>query len=634
MAEPHIIHKVLKQYWGYDEFRPLQEDIILSVLNGSDTLALLPTGGGKSICFQVPAMALDGICIVVSPLISLMQDQVENLLKRGIKAASISAANSRREIDVLLDNCIYGGVKFLYLSPERLKSELFLERFKQMKVCLLAIDEAHCISQWGYDFRPEYLLVADVREFLPDIPVLALTATATPEVVEDIQKQLQFKRKNVFQKSFERSNLAYVVQYEESKMARLLNVINKIGGSGIVYLRSRNKTTLIAKELRARGISCESYHAGLKQETRKKRQQDWIDGSIQAVAATNAFGMGIDKPDVRWVVHLDLPDSLEAYFQEAGRAGRDGKKSYAVTLYDEADTLDLLSRVEAAFPDIKEIKRIYRALGNFLQIPVGGGKEESFPFEISDFAKRYNLPLRNAYVGLGILEKEGYITLSDAFHHPAKVQIYLDKKGIYDLSVQNSEPAKVLDILLRSYSGFFDTLVVINEGTLATRLGWKKEDVILALQKLKKMEAIEYIPTSDSPMVYFSQERLHEDNFSIDKKLYAFRKKRAIENAKSVITYVSSTTCRSALLVAHFGQKGAKDCGVCDVCLEKKKMINEPGFLEIVELIRNQLKAGVFSVTQLKSKLKKVSTDQLFACLDWMEDSSEISIENDRILLP
>lgn len=634
MAEPHIIHKILNQYWGFDNFRTLQEEIILSVLQGKDTLALLPTGGGKSICFQVPALAMEGICIVISPLISLMQDQVENLLKKRIKAVSITSANSKREIDVLLDNCIYGGVKFLYLSPERLKSDLFVERLKLMNVSLLAIDEAHCISQWGYDFRPNYLLISEVREILPGTPIIALTATATPEVVEDIQTKLEFSKKNVFQKSFVRENLAYVVQYEESKLNRLLKVIDKVGGSGIVYVRSRNKTGLIARELKSRGISCESYHAGLRQDTRKKRQLDWIEGNVQAIAATNAFGMGIDKPNVRWVVHLDLPDSPEAYFQEAGRAGRDGKKAYAVTLYDEADIEELTSRIEASFPKISEIKRVYKALGNYLQIPIQGGKEQDFPFDLVLFAKRYNLSTREAYTALSILENEGYISLSESIHQPSRVKILLDKKGVYHLSVQHGANGQLLDVLLRSYSGMFDAHVPVNENILANRLNWKGDKVEETLQKMHKSNSISFLPRNDTPKIYFPEERMADSNLAIDTKRYNFRKKRAIEKANSMIAYLKSSRCRSAELVAYFGENESVTCGVCDVCLANKRMEENLTLIEVVDLIRVELKSNTISVQQLRKRLSRVNESQFYMAIDWLEDAQEIVIEQENILLP
>ena len=419
---------ILKQYWGFDSFRPLQEDIIQSVLDGKDTLALLPTGGGKSICFQVPALVKEGICIVISPLIALMKDQVYNLQKRGIAAVAIFSGMHYKDIDRILDNCIYGNTKLLYLSPERLTSDLVRERIKKMKVSLIAVDEAHCISQWGYDFRPPYLQIAEIREYLPKVPIMALTATATPEVVKDIQEKLEFKRGEVFQQSFLRENLAYVVLEEEGKMEKLFKVLTGVRGSGLVYVRNRRKTKEIAMFLKKYRITADYYHAGLTNEERSQKQEAWINDKIRIIVATNAFGMGIDKPDVRVVVHMDLPDSLEAYFQEAGRAGRDGQKSYAVLLYNQGDKLDLERRFELSFPPLKEVRLTYQALGSYLQLAVGSGEGESYDFDLVEFSRVYGFSTVKTFNCLKVLERAGWIALSES--------IYIIRQVIYQNSLQ------------------------------------------------------------------------------------------------------------------------------------------------------------------------------------------------------
>lgn len=421
------IHNILAKYWGYHSFRPLQEEIITSVLQGNDTLALLPTGGGKSVCFQVPALVQEGVCIVISPLIALMKDQVDNLQKKGISAIAITSAMHKREIDIAFDNCVYGNIKFLYLSPERLITPIAQARIQKMKVSLIAVDEAHCISQWGYDFRPSYLEIAKLRELQPKVPVLALTATATPEVVKDIQEKLRFKKANVLQKSFERKNLAYVVIGEEDKLSRLLKVVNNVGGTGVVYVRNRKKTQEVAAFLQKNKIPADFYHAGLTPGERSQKQDSWIKNKTRVIVATNAFGMGIDKPDVRFVVHLDLPDSLEAYFQEAGRAGRDEGKAYAVMLYNEADINDLKSNVEMSFPSVEEIRQTYQALANYYQLAVGSGEGAAFDFDISELCRNYKLEPVTVFNSIRFLEKEGYISATEAVYQPSRINFTLNK---------------------------------------------------------------------------------------------------------------------------------------------------------------------------------------------------------------
>jgi ATP-dependent DNA helicase RecQ len=493
------IHEILKQYWGYDTFRPLQEDIIQSVLDGKDTLALLPTGGGKSICFQVPALAGDGLCIVVSPLIALMKDQVENLLARNIPAAAIYSGMSYKEINYTIDNCVHGAYKFLYLSPERLKSDLIKERIGRMDIGLIAIDEAHCISQWGYDFRPEYLQIAEVREQLPGVPVLALTATATPEVVADIQMQLKFPQKNVFVKSFARKNIAYVVNENQDKDQRMLHILSKVNGSGLVYVRNRRKTQELAYFLAKNRINADYYHAGLGFELRNKKQESWIKGKTRIMVCTNAFGMGIDKPDVRVVVHYEIPESLESYYQEAGRAGRDEKKAFAVLLFNHADELEAQKRLDLSFPADKDIKRVYQALSNYYQVPVGANVDRSFDFDMIDFCKKFSLETRVVYPALKILEQCDLIALTESFYEPSKIKFLLGQGMLYKFQVEHPSQDNFIKLLLRSYGGVFDGYVSISETVLAQREKVNESLVQKQLIQLHTMGVLDYEPQKINP---------------------------------------------------------------------------------------------------------------------------------------
>jgi len=517
--------EVLKKYWGFDEFRPLQEEIIQSVLDKQDTLALLPTGGGKSLCFQVPAMCMEGVCIVVSPLIALMKDQVYNLKKRGIPAVAIYSGMNYKQIDIELDNAVYGQTKLLYMSPERLQSELAIKRISLMNVSMIAVDEAHCISQWGYDFRPSYLNVADIREIHPDVPVIALTATATPDVVDDIQEKLLFKKEQVFQKSFARDNLAYVVLPEEKKLERLVSILQKTKGSGVVYVRNRRKTKEIAAYLHHNRISADFYHAGLSSEERSKKQENWIDNKTRIIVSTNAFGMGIDKADVRVVVHMDLPDSLEAYFQEAGRGGRDGKKSFAILLYQVEDKFKLEGTYKTSFPPIKEIKRVYQALGSYFQLAVGGGIGRSFDFEIVKFSKTYSLELFSTFAALKILQEAGWIVLTDAIFIPATFKILVSKNELYTYQIEHRKLDKIIKTMLRAHHGAFMDYVHIRESPIANFLKIPVSEFKKSLGKLQQDHIIDYIPAKDKPQLIFTKERVDVDVLTIDKELFEFRKK-------------------------------------------------------------------------------------------------------------
>jgi ATP-dependent DNA helicase RecQ len=579
--------KILKKYWGYEQFRPLQEDIINSILGGKDTLALLTTGGGKSICFQVPALCTEGICIVVSPLIALMKDQVENLKRKGIKALAIFSGMSKREIDIALDNCIYGGYKFLYVSPERLKTELFLARLSKMKVNLVAIDEAHCISQWGYDFRPPYLEIAELRNRI-SAPFLALTATATPRVVLDIQQKLGFKQPNVFQAPFARPNLRYFVSNHEDKNATLMNIVQKQQGTGIIYVRSRKLTVEFAHHLTKRNISADYYHAGLSVEERSAKQLKWINGQTRIIVSTNAFGMGIDKPDVRFVINVDLPECVEAYYQEAGRGGRDEKKAFAILLIDEHDQEKLLKRVEEKFPPKEIIRQVYGLLCNHLRIALGSGELETYPMQLDQFGFQSSLTKNQVYNSLGFLERAGYIELSEGVMHPSKMKIETDNQQLYALQVRYPIYDSVLKVILRSYTGLFDVFVTINEKDIAKRAQLSIEAVKKALAELDEMKVIAYSLANSKETVTFLQPRIDAKYLRLDTTIYDNLKEINFNNARAMIKYAYDVdTCRSVALLTYFGDVNPKPCGVCDVCLTKKseEVVEKAHFLEIEQKI-------------------------------------------------
>lgn len=619
----HDMVDILKKYWGYSSFRPLQEDIIASIASGRDTLALLPTGGGKSLCFQVPAMMLDGVCIVISPLIALMRDQVENLKKQGIKAVAINSAMGSRDIDIALDNAIYGDTKFLYLSPERLQSELLKVRLQKMNVNLIAVDEAHCISQWGHDFRPAYREIAAVRDILPKAPLIALTATATPEVVVDIQTQLAMRKPAFFQKSFTRSNLIYVVQKEENKLFRMLSVMRRLGGSGIVYVGSRKETVQQAHLLVANGISALPYHAGLNHEERNRTQEQWIKGRVRVVVATNAFGMGIDKPDVRFVIHISVPQSIEAYFQEAGRAGRDEKTAYGVMLINEHDCSDTEHRVRDQVPDDKFIRQVYRALSNHLQLAIGSQVLDPIPFNLPAFAKKYNFKPLQTYHALKMLEMGGYITLSDAIHSPSRIRILLRDKDLYSFEVGNIKYTPLLQLILRSYEGIFDQGVRISENVLANRLKVPTEKVNNMLHELHKLQVIEYQRQTDLPFISFPLHRVLPDNLQLKNSMLAAHRKRLLKMIGAMTAFVNNDlVCRSVQLVAYFGETGAKPCGACDVCIARKKGLEQDlgNFDTIKAGILAQLAEGPQSLELLKQNSSYKAAETM-AVLYWLVDN-------------
>ena len=517
--------QILIRYWGYDEFRPLQLEIIESIASGKDTLGLMPTGGGKSITFQVYSLSQKGICIVVTPLIALMKDQVESLNNRGIKALMVHSGMSAREIKLTLDNAVWGEYKFLYISPERLNSDRFVERLKQMKVNLLTVDEAHCISQWGYDFRPSYLNIIEVRKIFPEVRMLALTATATPKVANDIMEKLGFRNQNLLKMSFTRSNLNYLVRNIENKTTYLIETIKKVRGSGIIYVRNRKGTREISDELIKHGISASFYHAGLSNFVRSTRQDNWLNGKTRVMVATNAFGMGIDKADVRFVIHFDSPDSLEAYYQEAGRAGRDGKKSAAVLLFNNTDKTKLKKHITVAFPEISNIKRVYDALCNYLQIASGFGKGQIFEFSLQSFAQAYKFQQAMVYNSLKILQREGYLEFTEEVDNPSRIFFIVTREDLYKFQVANASYDNFIKLVLRSYTGLFSGYVTVDEDLLAKRAGLNREQVYNYLKHLRQSKVIDYVPQNQSPFLYFSKERINVERITISKKNYDVRKK-------------------------------------------------------------------------------------------------------------
>jgi len=627
---PETIKQILIKYWGYSDFRPMQEEIINSVLTGKDTMGLMPTGGGKSITFQIPGIKLPGVAIVITPLIALMKDQVEHLKKKGIIAKAIYSGMTPREIDIALDNCIYGNTKFLYVSPERLRTEIFIERLKRMNVSILVVDEAHCISQWGYDFRPAYLEIAEIREFIPNTPVLAVTGTATPEVVDDIQQKLLFKKENVFKLSFARDNLIYAVVKTEDKNRRLLQIINRIPGTGIIYVRNRRKTREIADWLNANGIRSHYYNAGLTADLRDKKQNDWMRGGVRIMVSTNAFGMGIDKSNVRFVVHFDIPDSPEAYYQEAGRGGRDGKPAYAIIIHDENDVKTLRRNFDDSFPPIKTIKAIYTALGNYFQLAHGSGKDESFDFVMSDFIKMYNLHPFQTYSALRFLEKESYIFLSDSVSAPSKLFINVDKEELYRYQVKNPKMGVLVDVLIRSYSGLFTDFVKIDEAVIGQRLKTSGLAIENALKILERLNLVEYVPKSGKPKIIFNTERLDSRDLIFSKNSYDRLKENAAKRLEAMLHYIDATSkCRNLLMMEYFGEKNAKRCGKCDVCKTRNKLaMSEREFDKIVNHLKPLLQKNALSSAAIVNALPQIKEDEMLKVLRWLLDTEKITVEN------
>ncbi|MEJ8740014.1 RecQ family ATP-dependent DNA helicase [Phocaeicola sp. HCN-6420] len=561
---------ILKQYWGYDNFRGIQEDIINSIGSGRDTLGLMPTGGGKSITFQVPALAQPGLCLVVTPLIALMKDQVRNLRDRGIKAIAVYSGMTREEILVALENCIFGDYKFLYISPERLDTEIFQTKLKSMKVSMITVDESHCISQWGYDFRPAYLKISEIRKLLPGVPVLALTATATPEVVKDIQQRLAFKEENVFRMSFERKNLAYIVRCTENKAEELLHILNSVEGSAIVYTRNRKKTKEVAQFLNAQGITATFYHAGLNNDTKDQRQKGWINGEFRVMVATNAFGMGIDKPDVRLVVHIDFPDSPEAYFQEAGRAGRDGQKAYAVLLYARSDKTILNKRITDTFPEKDYIRQVYEHINYYYQMAMGDGLGCTYAFNIDEFCRNFkHFPIQ-VDSALKILTRAGYLEYTDEQDNASRLIFTLRRDELYRIHESSQETENLIRIILRSYTGVFSDYAYINEDTLALRSGLSRQQVYETLVSLTRQHILHYIPGKKTPYIIYTRERQESERIVLSREVYEDRKASYERRIKAMLDYADAEQqCRSRLLLQYFGEKNEHNCGQCDTCLAK-----------------------------------------------------------------
>ena len=572
--------RILKQYWGYDRFRGIQEDIIDSISKNKDTLGLMPTGGGKSITFQVPALAKEGMCLVITPLIALMKDQVQNLKKRGIKALAIYSGMSRQDIIITLENCIFGNYKFLYISPERLDTEIFRTKLRKMHISMITVDESHCISQWGYDFRPAYLKIAEIRELLPDVPVLALTATATPEVVKDIQARLHFRHKNVFRMSFERNNLAYIVRKTENKTAELLHILRSMPGSAIVYVRNRRRTKEITELLNNEDITADFYHAGLDDATKDIRQHRWQSGESRVMVATNAFGMGIDKPDVRIVIHMDLPDSIEAYFQEAGRAGRDGQKAYAVILYAKSDKTTLHKRIPDTFPEKEYIRDVYEHLQYYYQMAMGDGLDCVREFNIEDFCRKFKyfpVPVDSA---LRILTQAGYLEYTAEQDSTSRILFTIRRDELYRLREMGEDMDRLIQAVLRSYTGVFTDYTYINEDSLAIRTGLTRRQIYEMLVHLAKLRIVSYIPHKKTPYIIYTRERVEAQRIHISPEVYEHRKARYETRINAMLDYVTNdTVCRSRMLLDYFGERNEHNCGQCDTCISlrsKSKVSEQP----------------------------------------------------------
>ena len=622
--------EILKQYWGYDSFRDLQEEIITSIGEGKDTLGLMPTGGGKSITFQVPALAQEGICIVITPLIALMKDQVQNLRKREIKALAIYSGMTRQEILTALENCIFGNYKFLYISPERLDTEIFRTKLRSMKVSMITVDESHCISQWGYDFRPAYLKIAEIRELLPEVPVLALTATATPEVVTDIQARLKFREGNVFRMSFERKNLAYIVRKTDNKTKELLYILQRISGSAIIYVRNRRRTKEITELLMNEGITADFYHAGLDNAVKDLRQKRWQSGEVRVMVATNAFGMGIDKPDVRIVLHLDLPDSPEAYFQEAGRAGRDGEKAYAVILYSKSDKTTLHKRVVDTFPDKEYILNVYEHLQYYYQMAMGDGFQCIREFNLEEFCRKFKyfpVPVDSA---LKILTQAGYLEYTDEQDNSSRILFTIRRDELYKLREMGKEAEALIQSILRSYTGVFTDYAYISEESLAVRTGLTRQQIYHILVTLTKRRIVDYIPRKKTPYIIYTRERLELRFLHIPASVYEERKARYEARIKAMEEYVTTENiCRSRMLLRYFGEKNEHNCGQCDVCLSKRATndLSEESYEEVKRQILDLLSHSPLTPAETADQIKAEKED-IGQVIRYLLDEGELKMQD------
>lgn len=632
------VQSILKRYWNFDAFRPLQEEIIQSVLAGKDTLAVLPTGGGKSICFQVPALATEGICIVISPLIALMKDQVENLKKRSIPALLIHSGMQRMDVVKTLQNASNNYFKFLYISPERLETSLFKEYLPSFQVNLIAVDEAHCISQWGYDFRPSYIRIAELRKELPNVPVLALTASATEEVQQDICEKLLSPIKNnngwnVFRQSFERKNLSYSVFKVDSKVARLVEIVKKVSGTAIVYCKSRKRTTEMAGLLQMHGLSATSYHAGLTTEERNKRQQDWIHNKVKVMVCTNAFGMGIDKPDVRLVIHLDTPDCLENYYQEAGRAGRDGKKAYAVLLYDVRD-IEELSRLHLVrYPTLEQIRMVYHSLVNFLQVPVYSGQDKSFTFRFDEFVRNYKLQATEALYALKALESDGWFDFNEKNFSPSTVLFTTGKNGLYEFYKSQPQHENLLTTLLRTYEGIFDFPAFISELVIARLMKKDETDIRLQLKTIASFGIVQYVPQNNEPQLIFRKNRVMAEELPFKLMPYFKRRDVFVNRTKQMIAYIETNDCRSTFISRYFGDDKAAKCGVCDNCLKQKSIsLSSEEFDKISSIILEQLSIHELSIEGLLQKLTAIKKEKAWKVIGFLQAEKKIKLNEKGVL--
>ncbi|MBN3522129.1 RecQ family ATP-dependent DNA helicase [Algoriphagus lutimaris] len=620
-----ILHKI----FGFEDFRPVQKDVINSVLSQHDTLALLPTGGGKSLCYQIPGLVNEGICLVISPLIALMKDQVDALKAKGVKAAAIFSGMSYREIDTTLDNCIYGDYKFLYVSPERLKVDLFIERFKQMPVNLIAVDEAHCISQWGYDFRPQYLEIGEIRKYHPEVPILALTASATPKVCEDIKDKLLMKNEQEFHQSFARENLSFSVRLVENKFEKGVEVLQRVAGSAIWYVRNRQATHQISNSLLKMGISASPYHAGMTMADRNAVQASWMADKTRVMVSTNAFGMGIDKPNVRVVIHTDLPENIENYYQEAGRAGRDGEKSFAVLVSNEQDFETLMDRAALVYPPIDFIKRVYQCLANYYKLAVGSNMFSSFDFVYHEFAQNYDLGVLETFYALKVLEEEGLISLNESFYAPSRIHFMVDPARLYEVQIAYANLDPVVKVLLRTYGGnLFSEYLSIQETKLAKTLEIREIDVISRLRKLAELEVMDYDQRKDKPQLTFLTPRYDAGKLPLNIKRIEDRRALTLNHAQQIIAYAhQETLCRSQFIQEYFGEHTDRECGICDWCIKNRKSKDLASNEEKLErkVIETIIESGGLSESQLLAKLQLPASKELFSIIRKLEDSGKIS---------